>query len=278
MPTTLKGLKIKELSLVRRPANQGAESLLHKSDEDGGDTDEKPSLLQKFVSLFHPIDKGEEQVDLTAPETMFGTTTLALHSAVESIMEDDSLSPTEKLAKFEESIEQYRDAVIALPTFPAVEITDMQKSEEVLKAEAAAAEAITKAQQEKDAAVAELQKFQEAAKAGERKNLAKSLVEKTNVKTDDVEVVLKAIGDDEAAVTALKNILGKNGEAMKDGKLLEEIGKTNTGDPATPAQQLQKSADDLRTADPKLTPAQAMAKALEQNPELYEASLTPASA
>lgn len=282
----LKGLRIGELSLVTRPANQGAESLLHKMDTTEGTL----SLLQKFLAMVAPIDKGDATVDLSAPEVALGSTTLALHTAVDSIMADNSLTAVEKVAKFNESVTQYREAVLALPPFPQSESTmaekndattkdtPVTKSAEVLQAEESARASITKAQQERDEARAELTKLQETTKAGERKTLAKSLVEKTNVAVEPVELLLKELDGKPEAITALKTIVGKNEAAVRDGKVLDEVGKTVGNETAvTPVVQLQKYADEIQKADPKLTGPQAFAKAMELHQDLYEASLAPAA-
>lgn len=278
----LRKLRIGELSLVNRPANQGAESLLHKTDDPD---DKAPSLLQKFMSLFSAVDKGADGVDLTAPEAVMGSMTLALHTAVDSIMADDSLTDVEKVAKFDETVEQYRDAVLALPQFPQSESImaekdtnkPVEKSAEVLKAEADAREAITKANTERDAAVAKLAEHTTAVNKAARTTMAKSLVEKTNVDQPSVEILLEKCEGDEKATTALKTILGKNAAAIKEGQVLEEVGKTVDTKVAAPVAKLQKLADEIQKANPKLSGPQAFSKAMELNPELYEESLAPAA-
>src|SRR4051812_33445263 len=126
----LQRLKIGELSLVTRPANQGAESLLHKMDEEPKDGQ---TILQKFMSLFSSVDKAGDDVDYSAPEAVQGQTTLALHESVDSIFADESLSKEQKLAKFEETLDQYAAAVLELHSISPTENTPMEKSAEVLK-------------------------------------------------------------------------------------------------------------------------------------------------
>jgi hypothetical protein len=269
----LKSLRIKEMSLVPRPANPGAHSLLHKMDT-STETEDGRSLLQKFVSLFRPVDKAGTPVDLTAPEAVQGQTTLALHESVDSIFADESLSKEDKLAKFKETVDQYSAAVLELHTIPQPEKTPMEKSAEVLAAENVAKAAITKAEQERDAAKDELKKHQDAVKKSERTTLAKTLIDKTNVQQSDVELLLEKCDGDDKATTALKNILGKNAEIGKVAKLTEEVGRTVEGDPASPIAQLNKFAEEIQKADPKLSGPQAVAKAMQDHPELYAASLT----
>jgi hypothetical protein len=266
----LKKLNIKELSLVGRPANQHAESLLHKSDE--------KTMLEKFVGFFRPVEKQEEAVDFTQPDAVAAAATLALHTTLDAIVADQALAPADRVAKFEQAIDSYHDAVLALPSFPSEEDmkTEVQKTAAQLEAENIAKELVTKAEKERDEALAQLKKHQEEVTKAERTRLAKELVSGTNVPETSVEKLLGGL--DEDGVKELRTILGKNKVAISDGKILEELGKNADGSQITPEQALTQKAAEINKADPKLTKEQAFAKAMEANPDLYEATLVPSAA
>lgn len=68
---------------------------------------------------------------------------------------------------------------------------------------------------------------------------------------------------------ALENVLKGANEAIKTGKAFDEIGKSGNGNTAGSAYaKIEKAADDIMKANPNLTKAQAIDKAMDAHPDL----------
>lgn len=73
-----------------------------------------------------------------------------------------------------------------------------------------------------------------------------------------------------AIYQALETSLKGANELITKGAAFAEIGTTKGGAPGSAMQQLEAKADELRAKDPKLTRAQAILSASEQNPDLVK--------
>lgn len=299
----LKNLRIGELSVVRRPANPGADAVLFKSDEEP----DSRTFLQKFLDLVTPVDKNDASGELGDLDDGLGSSSLALHASVASILDDDALSPLAKQVALDNSLGQYREALIstfpilkAEPTMatdnavkkddlgtdaetdvdkkakkPADEGQDekdkLAKSAEIQKAE----EAVAKAEKDAADARSQLADFKKSAEEKDRLTIAKGLVDGTTTVAEGVAELLGKL--DDAGQTTLKSILTQNQTLAKSAKALEEIGKKDDSFPEA-MDEVKKSAAEFQKSDSTLTSEQAVAKALRANPKLYEASLsTPAT-
>lgn len=291
MANRLKNLLLKELSLVGRGANQHARVTLFKS------ADGQPSLLAR---LFGVTKAGE-------PDYVE-----ALATAVHSIIKAEGLDATERLDLLDASLSEFKDAVIAKATEAGEALakdddaddtggesdddedddvekhmpdagaptgeshtsegTDMKvNKEDVLKGltpEARAyVEAVEKSSQE---VVAKAQEVVAKAEEQERVAVAKSLVAGIPVKAEEVASVMKQL--DAPGQEVLKGILSKTTEFAKAAELFKEAGSAATEGPSS-SDEITKAAEEFRKADPKLTVAQSISKALAANPDAYEASL-----
>lgn len=107
----------------------------------------------------------------------------------------------------------------------------------------------------------------------QREFLAKAeQLDKLPLAPDEFGPLLKTIAGavDETTYGKLEGVLKAANEAVEQGALFSELGRD--GIASTDAeQQIEKAADKLREGDPTLTKQQAIAKALDADPELYAA-------
>lgn len=160
---------------------------------------------------------------------------------------------------------------------------------------AAAPEAISKA--DHDAQLADLKKSYDAqladlkkaaddatalAKAERDERLTKAAAQKAKdemghlpgIGADELGPILKSLAAGEALtaeqVAKVETVLRASSEAMKASELLKEKGATGSGNGSDAMAKAEGLAKALREADPKLSHAQAMAKAWSDNPDLYK--------
>jgi hypothetical protein len=80
------------------------------------------------------------------------------------------------------------------------------------------------------------------------------------------ELLIALEGTPEGA--KVEKLLMAANEAISKGNLFSEMGRTGAG--VTSGNAVEAAASELRKADPNLTPEQAIAKAYETNPDLYD--------
>lgn len=68
----------------------------------------------------------------------------------------------------------------------------------------------------------------------------------------------------------IRRILASSSEVNRRSALFGALGRAVGGDASSPQGQIQAKAQAIRAAQPKLTQAQAIVRALEENPELYD--------
>ncbi len=280
--TRLKGLRVREVSLVDRPANQHARVLLAKRD----DREDEESILDKVKKLLG-VAKGADEDDLgdldeditlfdeKLPLSDVQQLTAALEKSLTSIVDADDLSEEEKQAAAEASLTQFHDTLSGLvdtSTGP----DEMKKSEdtgneEVLKGLAPEHRAeIEKQLSEGKAAREKLEKFELEKAAAEAVVKAKEIVGKANVKPEDLAAVLKQV--DAAGAATITDVLAKFNAVIENGSspLFDEAGVAKGADATGKDSKLEAAADAIQKVDPKLSRPAAIAKALEVNPDLYE--------
>lgn len=281
----LKNLLLKELSLVDHPANQHArvslfKRLFGKSDAPQPDLtevlaesvdsilkdlslspDQRDELLEKSFAEYKdavvlkatgaddgdgPDDEGPDDTDDDTPVTKTG--------------QPDAGASSGEPNRTEPVMKNGEDVLKGLTPEQRAHVESFQKS---------ANEAIAKANEATEKANAAIAKTQEA----ERLTVAKGLVGDTGAATpEQVASVLKQL--DTEGVKVVEGILTKVGTLAKSAKLFEELGAGGVGSDAPASEQeITKRAEELRKSNPKLSKAQSIAKALQENPDLYEQSL-----
>lgn len=140
--------------------------------------------------------------------------------------------------------------------------------DEIAKNDPTVAALIAKA----DAAEARAQEAEAIAKAERETRITSEMIAKAQGyshlgSVEDVAAVLKGLHDtDMELFEAVDSLLAKAEASIAESSLFSEIGKST--EPGVGA-DLDSVAKSLRAEDPTLTAAQAVAKALELNPDLY---------
>ncbi len=222
----------------------------------------------------------------------------ALTSSLCSILygdDDEELTPADRAAKVKETLAQFQSAVLDLDGItkaaapPATTENDMTKDEldaavaaavekslaPVLKAAldtatAPLAEKLTaleKVNTDQGAVIAKL-----LLEKGESEvtNLAKAAVGEAPIEVAAAATILKQL--DPAGREAFTSLLGKSSELVKGSAWLNQLASGDGADPAgnEVETRLTKAVAAIRAADPKLTEEAAVAKAMENDPALYE--------
>lgn len=265
--TQLIDVNLTEISLVDRPANQGSSVVLFK--RDNGD-DPMPGETQELQVLSAAIQKAEESL-------------AALNDANEELAETNT-QLTAEVGRLTAELAKRDEQIVSLKKAAGQE----GESEE---------EAITKALGELPPALANLVKGMQT-----RLVVAEGVIAKAARDRDSVVFIAKAdglVGDLPTTSEKLGGLLMRveKGETTHDDaeeleRLLKaaveltagnggntdnpkrrdvEIGKRGGENGSTAEQRIEAAAVQLQKADKSLTKEAAVAKALEEDPALYEA-------
>lgn len=289
----LKGLRVDEVSLVRRGANQHADVLLYKSDDDpeGDDMSKMADRIKKALGLIVKDDVAlQAQIDAALAEpddaatAADAATKAQLDALTKRLEEAETALAYTKMSDEEKAFcdgmpEAERKGFMALSPADRAQRMKAKKSAEegtmndavvksivdaaVTKALAPLVDAndkLTKANKELadtvakmtgDAETAELVAVAKAAGATDPKALSEVLRPLTKEGRDVVLAQVKALRSqvDESALFG-----ARGAQVVKAGSALETV---------------TTKAAELRKADPKLTEAQAISKAVLADPDLY---------
>lgn len=264
----LSDLLIEELSLVDSPANKSSRAVLMKRDLSGTTVEEEAGFFAKIAKKL-----GLADLLLTKEDALDPMFISKLSKADDDEDEDeDSELTDDELEELEKELEDLEDddatddketdmkGAVTKADLDAlmvrVEATVAKKDEELTKKD----ELISKLQSTVDKLVADSAEREVVAKAA-------TLVGDAPVESAAVAVLLKQL--DPAGQEALTTIMKSFSEVTKDSKLFDAI--SSVSDLSTDAQTaVEKSIERIMKADPKLTNEQAYAKAIAENPELYD--------
>lgn len=263
MPRRLRDITIREVSSVDKGAGEGVKVLLYKrNDPQAGEINMDAAALQKMVA---------DTIAATVP----GLITKALEEAgkptadrlakAEYDLAYSKLSPVEKAFADECEEEEKKKAFVLTPVDKrAAFMTDkpnIRKTAPVEHAELA----------KRDAEIADLKKALATTTAAvdgftleKAQREFEGRAEAIGLDKKDGEVMRKAYAGDKESQVALDKRLAEvakaNSEQAKTAALFNEFGSSvNKGGDAH--QQLVAKAEEIRKAEPKLTEAQAFAKA-----------------
>jgi hypothetical protein len=215
---------------------------------------------------FDPDDEGEDDVDNDADDT--GTVD---QNQVDS---DHGAGGNKSKGK-----KPGTKAGVAEPnagTSKGAPVFDLSKSdpavrEYIEKMERTNREAIEKAEKR-------AQEAETIAKAERTERLMREFVSKAQAlpmiaeNPNDLGVLLMELHAlDPAVATKMETVLKAANEAITKGDLFSEIGRY--GGATTMAPEVESAANEIRKSDPTMTNEQAMAKAYELNPDLYDAEM-----
>lgn len=297
-PTRLKNLRLREVSLVKRGANRLAQVLVFKSKDDA---------MKPFASVAATLRKAFR---FLATGTKDDGTVVKSDAEHEAALED-LLQPLETtLAKDysaalaeakahqdsgseDDEDDEDEDERDELKKFHHAAEAGMLTDDVLKEAAPEVAAMIEKAQADAEAATAEAAEIRKAFDAERAANakLAERIAKMENDKAEEIAkaeavVILKDLPGEAAQSGPLATILRKCSDeekkvlkslcdahraALSESRLLNELGRpVQKSDELS---QLEGIAADIAKSDGSLTPAQAMTKAIERNPKLYEASL-----
>lgn len=255
-------VKLTEISLVDRPANQGSTVVLFKRDD--SEEQPMPGENQTLEQLTEAVQKAEEALgqlteandDLTATNQQL-TEELGRLTA-ELAKRDEQITSLKKNDGGETEEQAIEKALGELPPALAGLFKSMQTRLSVAEG------VVAKASRDKELVVfiAKAEHFDALPTTAEKLGgllLRVAKAETTAEDADELERILKAAQ-----------------EAMQDGSKTgkartTEIGKRGNDDGATAEQRIDAAAVELMKSDKGLTKEQAVSKALEENPELYDA-------
>lgn len=270
MATRLKKLRLTELSLVDNPANADAVVMLTKryeepediqkdDDLDDDDLEDEEFDDEEMVDgaaddAADDEDEGEDDLDDDAAddeetEDEGGDDD---DSDGESVGEDDNASTTSEDGMTKSMSGQPQTEEEILKSLPESVRKRLEDAEAVAKA---ASEAVAKLNEEKAQA--------------EAVTLAKSYLGKASGDADVLGTLLRKASDEEKAEIA--KLLKAHNAALSAAQVFTAVG--DTGSETDEVAQLNKRATEIRKSNPKITPEQAIAMALEENPDAYVSTL-----
>jgi hypothetical protein len=306
MPLTrLRKVRLNELSLVDRPANQHAMVVLTKREEDATPANRFQELWKRMGIAVNIVKGALSFNEARGLEALYQAHE-ALRTSVRTILEEGGDNVRDRLTA---TLTEYRDAVAPssvtktdleevpddlVPPAPAgapdAEDTpgdpsdtdeELMKNttttEDVLKgitdpAQRALVEQLAKRAAEAETASETLTKRLESLEKAEteRTALAKAekAVAKSGVAPADAALIMGQLNEE--GVTKFTAILAKFSAVAEKSNLFKEVGGEGEDAPADADDRLEQAAAALRKADPKLSVAASIRKALEQDESLYE--------
>ena len=282
----LTDMEFDEISLVTRPANQLSKVVLFKSDE------------QQEQSVTTEVDKGmgkmkkkpmtDEEIMAMSDEEMASMTDGEEETMKKSkrpmkkgdVLEDEEVS--EDVIDLPNEVFEYISALESANAELLDQVEKLAKSAEVVAEE----EDIMKSADPQ--IVALVKSFEERAKAAE--TIAKSerdfrlereFVSKAStlnalpIESDSFGKVLKGVAESVSSeqFKVLWEVLSAANSALAESNLFTEVGKSGDFDNDGATSPINKAAERILATTPNLTREQAIAKALEADPNLYSAYL-----
>ena len=282
----LKNLNITEVSLVRRPANQRARVLFHKS-RDRGHTMGTNTLADSLIAGFR---KAVEAVEIDDPTLRKAAVEAGLQEA-KLALEAAAPAPAKKGKTKKGAPKKDKNTGQFTSTTDSDDDEDDDEdddSEDTEKAFSAIADTMLDLRQSADDASARVQKAEAAAaeavkvadalrKERREEVLTKEAADLTSHMGGEIAPVVKTLlaldGNKESRDAYVASLKAAN-ESSRKANLTTTNG-FRTPQQMTGEQAIAAKADDLRKTDPKLTKAQAIEKALTEDE--YLATLRPGS-
>jgi len=263
----LTDMEFDEISLVTRPANQLSKVVLYKSGDmdmtgaedevfDPNDAVGKASYKKRYND-----DESEEDRIVDEDEAILRLK----ESKKKGVKKDDEV---ESMLNYIEALESANETLMQ----KLDEVDEDEYDHDILKSADPEIVELFKATEER-AAVAE-----EIAKAERENRLQREFIEKAAeydslpVETGTFGIVLKDAAESMDADTydALTTVLAAANESIKQGGLMSEIGVSGTFDADSGMGRIEQVASVLRSENPDLTREAAIAKAVTDDPALYD--------
>ena len=264
----LKNLKVTSVDLCKQGANQDANIALMKSLEGGDIVSEYFNMAKSFSSVF-----GNDNIDETLEFYA-----KSMEESEQSIMEDESMSESEKSEMLAKSKDQFYQAVAELFKSAKVEEEDEEEGEPEEKepeekepekeSEEKAEEEVEPKMEMNPEVKKAMDEVAELRKALEMRDMMDVAKQYEIIGKNANELAEKLYGLKKAGGTAYDDYVGLLDEMKKTAEsgVFKEYGSSKSGT----TNNLSHAVAEILKQHPNLTTAQAVVKAYEQNPELDE--------
>jgi uncharacterized phage infection (PIP) family protein YhgE len=252
MARKLQNLKIDQVALVDKGANQLADVVLFKRKQD--DVPGEPATVTTGTGTV-PLTKGAESM----PDTK------------------DTAAIEKELAEARSELQRIKAELAETPVAPeSVEFVKAEYAKTLAETEKAREELrkqLEAAQSELEESRAEVLKIRAARRREKFIKMVQTLPSLPGVNADDFGEILDTIEQHvtEKQFNKLVALLTSWNAVIGKSKVFEELGRAGDGPLALqgPEGRLATIARDIQAAEPKLSYPQAYAKALQQHPDLY---------
>lgn len=272
----LTDMEFDEISLVTRPANQLSKVILFKSDSESDemtteneiDTDEMESEddVEKGYGKGKAMpmmddedeDEDEEEMGKMGRKMKKDDDTISLPTEVYEYIESLEAANAEMLDRLEKMDEEYE-----------------AQAQDILKSADPQIVAIVKAAEERAEAAEKIAKAERDHRL-EREYVAKAAAfDALPVEAEKFGKVLKSAADalDSDTFDALMTVLNAANESISSGNIFAELGKSTSFENDGPMSEINKAAKRMQDQHPGMTHEQAIAKAVESDPNLYNVYL-----
>lgn len=281
-------MEFDEISLVTRPANQLSKVVLFKSDTTIGDEMSETEVTEAEVEATEAeatADEADVEKAGYKSKKMMGRPMPDMEEDEEEEMpmgkgkgkkmkkDDDTIDLPSEVYEYIESLEAANAEMIEQLEKAAAE--EEAKAQDILKSADPQIVAIVKAAEERAEAAERIAKAERDFRL-EREFIGKA-AEMVNlpIEAEAFGKVLKAAAEalDTEVFDALMSVLTAANEGIGSGNLFAEVGKSGSFENDGATSEINKAAARLIEANPSLTREQAVAKAVESDPTLYNAYL-----
>jgi hypothetical protein len=282
----LTDMEFDEISLVNRPANQLSKVVLFKSDAEAASmTDE--SVVQEETTIDDDemtedsIDKGgmyghskgnkKRRRKKGAPEILIDDEEGDVNVTKDDI-EKDSVDLPSEVYEYISALEAANSELTEQLSKNDEAAQQEAEQEDILKAADPEIVAIVKAAEERAEAAEVIAKAERDFRL-EREFVSKaSSLDNLSVDADAFGKVLKTAAEalPKEDFDMLLGVLEGANSSVEAGAVFAEVGKSGGFDNDGPTSALNKAAASLREIDSDLTPEQAIAKAVTEDPTLYQ--------
>lgn len=245
-------IQLSEVSLVDRPANQGAEVVLFKRDEGAAVTDKELAAENEVLKAAAAVATAQ----INALTKAFEKEKTEKEKMADKLKAQEA-ETSKALAKVAELTPDDSPLAKALAGVPDNIRAEVEKSMgPLLKQQAETSELLKKF-------VLKEEQHSFIAKAATFANLP--------VAADTFGPVLYRLSKNEATaedIAEVERVLAAANSGVAKGSKFKVVGKNDGG--AGPSESLAAAAAEIKKGDSKLSDAEAVTKALEANPELYD--------
>ena len=283
----LTDMEFDEISLVNRPANQLCKVVLFKSDAEAASmTDE--SVVEEETTIDdemtddsidkmgngHSKGKQKRRRKKGAPEIIIDDEEgdVNVTKTGTNDIEKDSVDLPSEVYEYISALEAANSELTEQVSKNEEAAQQEAEQEDILKAADPEIVAIVKAAEERAEAAEVIAKAERDFRL-EREFISKAQsLDNLSVDADAFGKVLKNAAEalSQEDFDALMSTLEGANSSVEAGAVFAEVGKASSFDNDGPTSALNKAAASLRESDSDLTPEQAIAKAVTENPSLYE--------